>query len=69
MIKNTPQLTKYFLALADDDGKNGEPKKYCFMLFFRTNFFPCCCCYCLMPSHICIHMTISSSEMEERHGI
>ena len=50
MIKNTPQLTKYFLALADstDGGKNGEPKKYCFMLFsaqifFSYNFFPASC--------------------------
>jgi len=58
MIKNTPQLTKYFLALADstDGGKNGEPKKYCFMLFsaqifFHTIFF--------LPHAL---MTMSSSD-------
>lgn len=34
IIKNTPQLTKYFLALKSE--RNGKPKKYCFMSYTQA---------------------------------
>lgn len=69
--KNTPQLTKYFLALPIWWYKSGETaKKYCFMLFFLASsaifFSPYPLAHFMHIRVICVYIHIRIDDVEAR---